>query len=208
MLTPALTCCALPHAFCLSCVLEVMQTTQYGDAKGRCPLCRTQISKSSLIALKLETPADASEEEGAMEDEEGIDESHLYSSKLDALVFALQETTDEHPKTVVFTHFAATQVKLMGWARSSAHALGVVSSRTHVLVCLAEARGRSPLQGRHPIRRDWVGIVSGGSSQGCPLIHVRPRGDGIRARDQDRGRRPDSNVRLPPHPPRARHQAC
>lgn len=113
-LTPALTSCDQPHAFCLSCILECCKQNIYGDHKYRCPLCRTQCALSSLVRLELAAPAadcpmadaDADETESAAEMEEEV-AARCRSTKLDALVTALREKPEE--KSLVFTHFGATQ---------------------------------------------------------------------------------------------------
>ena len=124
MLTPTLTCCELPHAFCLECVLECMKENTYGERKCRCPLCRTMVTQRDLVTLKLTPPAadvamavddagGAAASGGAVGGAEGDDDDDdgaaLRSTKLDALVAALRQKTDEHPKTLIFTQFAATQ---------------------------------------------------------------------------------------------------
>jgi len=112
-LTPTITPCL--HSFCLPCVLQCMRrgarTTQLC---GKCPLCRVNIAQGQLVQLTLP------EAHGAAEDvvdapatntnaDPAEAEDALGGTKLDALVAVLREQTDRHPKTVVFTHFTATQ---------------------------------------------------------------------------------------------------
>jgi SNF2 family DNA or RNA helicase len=121
MLTPTLTGeCSLPHTFCLSCLPEVMRDMG-GTRMGRCPLCREQITEKRLTCLRVTPPEEgdggsgASEGEAAAAGEAGdamavdVGPAAEVSTKLDALVAALRTDTAAHPKTVVFTHFAAAQ---------------------------------------------------------------------------------------------------
>jgi len=109
MMTPTLTSCEMPHCFCLSCLLEIMKE-RYSEAEGPCPVCRAPVLKSELLTLNLSMPA-ASEME--MDAEAGeADTSHLYSTKLDALMEVLCADTEAHPKTIIFTHFGAMQSKV------------------------------------------------------------------------------------------------
>lgn len=108
-LTPTLTCCELPHAFCLACLFEVCRSNVYGEQVGKCPLCRSSIALHELTALSIAPRKDAAEE--TEEDEaEGEEETAMSfsSSKLDALIGVLGQRSDEHPKSIVFTHFSAT----------------------------------------------------------------------------------------------------
>ena len=112
MLTPTLTNCQLPHAFCLTCLLEVTKENSYGQRSGKCPLCRFPISKNELTLIKVGSheQAGATHEDAAEADAMEADDLAVHSStKLDALMEVLAENTEEHPKTVVFTAFCSTQ---------------------------------------------------------------------------------------------------
>ena len=121
MLTPTITSCQLPHAFCLSCLLEVMKDNGYGQQSGRCPLCRFPISKSEVTLLKLGSGSEGPPTDAADEPDEGADEDSLHSTKLDALLEVLRERADEHPKTVIFTVFTATQGLVASRLRHEGH---------------------------------------------------------------------------------------
>ena len=112
MLTPTITSCDLPHAFCLTCVLDCMRKGANGELVGKCPICRAPIRQSGLCNLKVGMD-DAPPEAQVDVAEARAEDSPLGSTKFDALVALLRERPTEHPKSVVFIQFAATQALVL-----------------------------------------------------------------------------------------------
>jgi SNF2 family DNA or RNA helicase len=81
--------------YCLGCVKGLFKRSPH----NRCPLCRADVHKLQLRSLAVPPrPVSHGLEAGA---EEG--------AKLEALIAILKTDIAQHPKTVIFTHFAAAQ---------------------------------------------------------------------------------------------------
>ena len=96
---PVLTACDRPHMYCLGCINGVFQRSAQ---MCKCPMCRAEVHKRQLRSL-IVPPRPASR------DSAGGTEAGAEGAKLEALITILKTDVTQHPKTVIFTHFAAAQ---------------------------------------------------------------------------------------------------